>query len=523
MQIRGIVLLAGMTINTVNLLAQDVREAYNLSNLTVQGTARSMGFGNTLGSVGGDFSSLSVNPAGIGVYRSSEFSFTPSLRINSATGDYAGSTSTDNNARFGFNNLSLVFTNAPKGPRYDKRSWKAVSFGIGMNKVADFNRNYSYFGKNNTSSASQAFESDANWYPTDALTTDPSNALGSIGYQSYLLNQNLGNEFYSVVPYSGGINQMKSVEERGAINEIVISLGGNYKEKLLLGATVGVPSVRYKKTSYYTENVASGNTNNPENFSSFTYGNKLDISGNGVNLKLGAIYKFSKFFRAGIAFHTPTFYSITDEFDPSMTSVVNGQTTILNTLSGGGLIHNQFDYRFSTPYKAVLSATIMLNTFGFITADYEYVDYSAAKYYFSEGHDLVTGQSFKEQADAINREIGKTYGGVSNFRLGAEGRLGKFFMVRAGFGYYGDPYTSYGKSVQPAAYTTERIDISCGFGFHFHHFFTDMGYVHSMYQGFEQPYAVDYSGVVSGPAATVPTAKMNYSLNNFAWTIGVKF
>ena len=228
-------------------------------------------------------------------------------------------------------------------------------------------------------------------------------------------------------------------------------------------------------------------------------------------------------FRAGIAFHTPTYYSITDELDPTMTTVISGQTRTLNTAAGGGLIRNQFDYRFSTPYKAVLSATIMLNNFGFITADYEYADYSTSKYYFSDGVNQSTGQTFQQEADAINKEIKKTYGGVSNFRLGAEGRLGKFFMVRAGFGYYGDPYTSYGKSVQPASYTTERIDLSGGLGFHFRHFFTDLGYVHSMYQGYEQPYAVDYLGVISGQAATVPTAKMSYSLNNVAWTIGVKF
>src|ERR1017187_3397559 len=101
----GFLLFPALVAISIISPAQDVREAYNLSNLTVQGTARSMGFGNALGSVGGDFSSLSVNPAGIGIYRSSEISFTPSLKINSATGDYAGTTTSDNNTRFGINNF----------------------------------------------------------------------------------------------------------------------------------------------------------------------------------------------------------------------------------------------------------------------------------------------------------------------------------------------------------------------------------------------------------------------------------
>ncbi len=77
MRNRGFVLLPALLIGSLGASAQDITEAYNLSNLTVQGTARSMGFGNALGSVGGDFSSLSVNPAGLGVYRSSEFTLTP--------------------------------------------------------------------------------------------------------------------------------------------------------------------------------------------------------------------------------------------------------------------------------------------------------------------------------------------------------------------------------------------------------------------------------------------------------------
>ncbi len=512
-----LMILPVMIIGSFAVSAQDITEAYNLSNLTTQGTARSMGFGNTLGSVGGDFSSLSVNPAGLGVYRSSELSFTPALKINSATGDYAGTSASDNNTRFGVNQFAIVLTNAPKGKRYDKRDWKTVSFAFGMNRVADFNRNYTYSGHNNTSSASQVFESDANLYPGDDTIQ---NTAGYLGYQSYLLNQDKNGVFSTVVPFAGGINQVKSVQERGSINEYVLSLAGNYKEKLMLGATIGIPSVEYTRNSYYTETVDPGNKNNPDAFSTFTYGSGLKISGNGVNAKLGAIYKFSDLFRAGIAFHTPTYYSISDYFDPLISATAQGYNSVLTV--DNWLQEQQFDYHISTPWKTILSATIMLNKFGFITADYEYVDYSSTRYHFPAGVDNY-GQSYQQAADFINREIKKTYTGVSNFRLGGEGRINKQFMVRAGFGYYGDPYTSYGKSAMPAAYTTQRIDVSLGVGFRFRYFFTDLGFVHSMYQGYEQPYAVDYSGVVSGPAATVPTAKISYALNNLAWTIGLKF
>lgn len=519
MRIPGFLFLSSVLLSS-SAYAQDVNEAFKLSNLNTQGTARSMGFGNALGSVGGDFSTLSVNPAGLGIYRSSEMSFTPALKINGATGDYAGTSTSDNNTRFGINQFAIVLTNAPKGKRYDRRNWKAVSFAFGMNRVADFNHDYTYTGKNTTSSATQAFESDANQYPSDATSAGPSNALGYIGWQSYLLDTTMGSFFKSVVPFGGGINQLKTIHERGSINEYVFSLGGNYKEKLMLGATIGIPSLNYTRDYYYTESLAPGNPGDGYGFNRFSYGQALHITGNGVNLKLGAIYKFSNLFRAGIALHTPTWYSITDDFDPSVSSTSMGYTTVLTT--SDALNHNQFDYRVSTPWKAVLSATIMLNNMGFITVDYEYVDYSTTKYHFSQGID-ANGMTFQEEADIINSDIKKTYKGASNFRLGGEARIGKYFMARAGFGYYGDPYTSYGKSVSPVSYTTQRIDLSTGAGFRFDHFFADLGFVHSMYQGYEQPYGINYGYVVSGPAAIVPTAKMNYSLNDVALTVGVKF
>src|ERR1700744_6457353 len=113
------ILLPVLLMGSFAASAQSLNEAYGLSNLTVEGTARSMGFGNTLGSVGGDFSSLSVNPAGIGVYRSSEFTLTPGLTINSSNSQYTTGPNTDmNTTHFNINNFGLVFTHAPKGRRY---------------------------------------------------------------------------------------------------------------------------------------------------------------------------------------------------------------------------------------------------------------------------------------------------------------------------------------------------------------------------------------------------------------------
>ncbi len=519
MQFRKYVLLSLITAGPLLARAQDITEAFNLSNQTVQGTARSMGFGNALGSVGGDFSSLSVNPAGLGVYRSSELTFTPSLSLNSINSIYLNTSSTDNSSKLNINNFGLVFTNAPKGARYDSRNWKSVSFAFGVNKMADFHRSYNYSGTNYTGSASQMFESDANLYPGNDTFMG---SLAYMGYQSYLINQDSASGLYkTIVPFSHGVNQLKTIEEGGYIHEYVISLGGNYKEVLMLGATLGIPTFNYWRNSSYSESLVHPSTNNPDNFNNFNYSSALSIYGQGVNLKFGAIYKVSDNFRIGASFHSPTYYSITDNFDPTITANAQGHSTSLK--ADNGLYKNTFDYNFSTPWKGILSATLLVKNFGFLTFDYEYVDYTTMRYKLPSGVD-DNGNSFLPTQNALNNEIKKVYQPASYIKIGGELKLTKFFMARAGFGYYGDAYSKYGEENSANSYTTQRIDLSAGLGFRFEHFFTDFGLVHSTYTGYEKPYSVDYSGVTSGSTATVvPTAKVDYVVNNLALTLGFKF
>lgn len=489
--------------------AQDILDAYHFSNTNVQGTARSIGFGSALGSIGGDFSSLSVNPAGIGVYRNSEFSFTPSLKAASSSSQYLNVTTDENNVRFNINNLGVVFTNAPKGKRYDRHDWKAVSLGLGINRVADFNRNYAYQGINNSSSASQAFESNAN---IDTNNVDNLGTLGSLGYESYLLNPLVGGGYITAVPYQGGIQQLNRVEERGRINEFVISFGGNYKEKLLLGATLGIPTVKYTRTSSYSENVIASNPSNPYNFQSFTYDNTLNISGTGVNLKLGAIFKVGDFLRLGAALHTPTAYFLNETTDYGISSRIGGNSYYSST--NDYLPRYAFDYTIITPLKSVLSAAFIIRKIGFFTADYEYINYRSMRFNFRAGIDDATGSSYTYIADSYNRAIKNTYQGASNIRLGGEIKLTKYFMIRGGFGLYGNPYKN--------TNLNQRIDLSGGLGFRTQHFFTDLGIVNSTFQSAENAYSFDYT-YVNGAQASFPVATTDHSITNIAFTVGLKF
>lgn len=506
---RRLLVLPALLLGMYNASAQDVIEAFNLSNLTVQGTARSMGFGNALGSIGADFSTLSVNPAGIGIYRSSELTFTPSLRVNSASSQYLGTTTLDNNTHFNINNFGIVLTSARKGRRRERSDWKAVSFAFGMNRTADFNRTYTYSGVNTNSSATQAMESDANGYGVNDV-----NYPGYLGWQGYLIDSVGGSLPYkSILPLQGGVTQLKNLTEHGRVNEYVFSFGGNYREKLMLGATLGLTGVEYQALSNYSEALAPGNTAaNPGKFTSFSYNRALTISGGGVNLKLGGIYKISDNVRVGAAFHSPTIYNVNDVLTPYLVSNVANQFTELS-VNNGALKQNVFDYSFTSPLRAIVSGTYIMKGVGFITADYEFVPYSMMRFIYpiDDGY----GYSYKAEENAINQAIRDTYKSASNFRIGAEGLITEFFMARLGFGYYGNAFKSENNS--------QRLDFSAGLGFRTQHFFTDFGAVYSFYKQQEQPYTIDYNYVVSGPATIIPTAHTDFHSLNLAWTIGVKF
>ena len=85
--------------------AQSAIDAYSLSQGDLRGTARFMSMAGAFGALGGDLSTLNQNPAGIGVYRSSEIGVTVDFDIQSVTtqGNFK-----DNNTHVHCNNFGYV-------------------------------------------------------------------------------------------------------------------------------------------------------------------------------------------------------------------------------------------------------------------------------------------------------------------------------------------------------------------------------------------------------------------------------
>ena len=286
------------------------------------------------------------------------------------------------------------------------------------------------------------------------------------------------------------------------MNEFVISGGGNYKEVLFIGATVGIPTLNYKRTINYNEDDISGNNDNDFKYMHFT--ERLSTSGTGINLKLGAIIKPSDYFRFGLALHTPTYYQLNDLSQVEMESHTDSLLIRMNPNNSPITKYSQdtalsFNYGYTSPYKAILSGTAFMGKYGFISADVEYVDYSSMKYHYEPGYENI--------ANATNAIIKNTYKGAINARVGAEVKLGNL-MFRTGVAYYGSPYKN-------ATYDASKLNLSLGVGYRADNWFTDIAYIHSNQKYKEQPYTLSNK--------SVPFAEIKNSTSNVVLSVGFKF
>src|SRR5687768_14134524 len=133
--------------------AQLPEDALRLSWNTSSGTARQQAIGGAMGSLGGEISSLFVNPAGLGFYKTSEIVLTPGFSFAKSKSSYRETDAkSDNQTRFNLGTTGFV---GGWTDRYSK--WTSKAFAIGVNRLANFNSTVYYKGANNFSSYSEQF------------------------------------------------------------------------------------------------------------------------------------------------------------------------------------------------------------------------------------------------------------------------------------------------------------------------------------------------------------------------------
>jgi len=416
----NIIILLGAS---VSVLAQSEFDVLRYSNIEYYGDARFNAMGGAFGALGANMSSISVNPGGIGVYKSSDLSFTPAFHYNFTESKLDGKTVDDGKLNFHFSNIGLVVNFEGAG------NWQSTSFGMGYNRTSNFNASISAKGETNLSSLTQftdELNANGGTFDGDIEFNYPFSA--NLPYQTYLVNPIVGDslQYDNVFSSSTNLEQYTTYQTRGGTGEMFFAFGGNYLDKLYLGASFGIPTVRYIYDRNYSETVSE--TDTMSEFKSFSIHDYVKTTGAGFNLKLGMIYKVSDWVRLGVAFHTPTVYALEDDYESTMRSEAKDGTVYEYSTPFG-----QYNYLMVTPYRFISSAGFVVGSRGVINIDYELVDYTTGRLKSDNSYEN-DGYSFSDE----NENVRNNFQLAQNIRVGTEWRLDPF-RLRAGYRYQGDP------------------------------------------------------------------------------------
>ncbi|HRU12232.1 MAG TPA: outer membrane protein transport protein [Dysgonamonadaceae bacterium] len=411
-------------------------EALKLSGSDLSGTARGMAMGGAFGALGGDLTGISINPAGIGVYRSSEVVGTLGLAQEKSE---VGSV-TRNKTQFAFDNIGFV-------GYFPLRSDAIpfLNFGFTYNNIKNFDKNiatplgspnsslmdYMCYVSNSFNDGKGVNSSLLDFNITDDPFSSGAPWLSVFGFNGYLIDPNQTPQGYEYTPlHNEAVNNSISLSEKGYVNSYDFTLGTMIANKLNIGVAFTVTDLYYRLTSRYSEEFSTGDN------AGFDLHNYLKTDGAGVGAKIGIIYRPINSFRIGVSYHSPVWYNLTDTYSAEMAEDVSAylpNTDYEPARTNSDVYY--LDYRLKTPDKWVFSlASVFGNNF-IASLDYEINNYGSMK---------LKGNSNDPDPDAVyeydNQYISEDYKTASTVRVGLEYRFTPQFSGRLGYAWMQNPY-----------------------------------------------------------------------------------
>ncbi|MBN2813090.1 MAG: hypothetical protein JXQ80_03375 [Bacteroidales bacterium] len=426
--------------------AQYVGDAIRYSQNFPTLTARSMSMGGAFTSLGGDLSSAYLNPAGLGLYRKSEFVFSPGLGYNKTNATYQGREGEDFKYQFIMSNTGYVGTyNSSRD-----KGLVSASYAIAYNRLNNFNNMTYMRGDNNQTSLVDNFMTGIDGVDPEYLDAFTSR----LAFDAYIIDTVPGSAFEYQTPVLLPVDQRRKIDTRGGTGEYSFSFGLNFSNVWYVGMGLGIYQLRYEQTMTHTEyDIAASEYDN------FHYTEKLDVEGSGVSFKMGTMVRLFNVVRIGASLHLPTYYRIDENYMNSMYSEFDNGF-IPSDDNGRIYAEGSFKYKLQTPLKLLGGASVQIGKIGLFAVDVEYVDYSGMR--LRERDEYV-------DFDGDNQEIKDAYRSVLNIKAGGELRFDNL-SVRVGGGYYPSPFSSWELN-KDASYG----EITAGLGYRTNHFFFDFG------------------------------------------------
>jgi len=552
MIMKKIFAMAALMTAMMPVAAQETYENAKIAQEDLNGTARYVGMGGAMEALGADISTISTNPAGIGLFRRSTVSLSASVVSQSGSSDQVGGSKTnasfdqlgfvlarrmDKNSflNIGFNyhksrNFDMILSAADN---LDNASLNKLTWAKGINGLVYPQKN----GVPGTITDDQGKFVAYNHHPN--FDTDPyitCNQLDDIlGYRyNYAENANGEYEWTADPAQSYQMNRA----HKGWISEFDFNISGNINNRVYLGLTVGMHDVHYRHYSEYTENFDNKIGNWQSSDYKLTVADDREITGTGFEVKAGVIVRpvETSPFRVALYASSPVFYTLHTK---NYTYVTDGP----NTFNSDEVVDAQngrcnYKFKLYTPWKfgASLGHTIGQNIALGLT--YEYADYGSmdtrtiTESYYDYDYDYDNSESDK----AMNQHTERTLKGVHTLKIGGEYKPAKDWALRIGYNYVSPMYSkegykdgalnSYGSYVASATDYTNWEDthrFTLGAGYTYQKFNIALAYQYSVTNGtfypfmsYEDSHSAAYDNIADG-------VKVSNKRNQLMLTLGYTF
>lgn len=523
------------------VMAQETYQSTKLADNELNGTARYVGMGGALEALGADISTISTNPAGIGLFRSSQFTISGGLVAQSDDNkdhfsNENGSLSIDGNkTNASFDQVGFVWANRTGNHSFINLSFnyhKSRNFDELLNASANFllrtdangNTYAASQNKNTVNRYNYALELQQQGYGhagdylispldrsyMDLLEYDSQKGYAAFNADSYLFGQ----------------------YQKGYIGEYDINVSGNINDRIYLGLTVGFRDVHYRSHTQYGENLLNGGIAGSEE--------DLHITGEGFDFKLGAIFRpfEASPFRVGLYVHTPTFYDL--DLDGSAIAFLDG---LENTNASQGPVNGERynsvsnSFRVNTPWRFGLSLGHTIGNYLALGATYEYSDYSHLDnrikddyYYDDYGEDSSSDGT-------MNDNTKRSLRGVSTLKFGIEYKPMHDLALRLGYNYLSPMFKKEGlrdpllisdgnANSTSTDYTNWKATnrYTFGIGYQIKHWNIDFAYQYSTMRGDFYPFATTLVGDAANSSDNeVYPTKVKFDRSQLLLTLGYRF
>ena len=466
----------------------------------MNGTARFRGMSGAFGALGGDLSSIAINPAGSLFFNNNFASFTGTNNNKRTNSKYFGTNTKDNFSTLDVNQIGVVFV---FNDTREESNWKKLSLALNYENTNNFDNSIFSAGLNPNNTISQYFLDFAQGVPLNILNNSNygnlnfSEQQAFLGYQAFLFDpvddSNPNNTSYTSNVPSGGNYYQEFIQTSNGFNgKVSANFASAYKNRIFIGMNLNIHFTDYIKSSTVYER----NNNSPNlGVQEIAFNNEVYTFGRGFSFNLGAIAKVTEEFRVGLAYESPTWYRLNDELSQSISAYSTDGPDDFFDRFNPNVINIYPTYRLQTPGKWTGSAAYTFGNRGLISADITTKDYSSTKFR------PVNEPLYRN----LNTQMSQELGNAIELRIGGEYRI-KQVSLRGGYRFEQSPYEN-------SDYISDLTGFSLGAGYNFGESRLDLSFANSQ-RYFNQ------SLISSGMN---DTARIKNTNNNITVTYSINF